>query len=139
MKQETLQDPDSNEGKNPPESTWRLDEEKLLKNKIEIAITLQEIEYSANINCVKANKYYFFDFKEKVLETLEKYQEGTTMLKEVLKKQQEENIRIKSERLKQQEENIRWKSERLKQEEENARVSKNILKTLKRQGTTMSS
>ena len=111
MKQESLQDPDGNEGKNPPESTWRLDEEKMLKNKIEIAITLQEIKYSADINCVRMNKYEFFDFKEKVLETLEKYQEGTTMLKQLLKKQEEENIRIKSERLKQEEENIRWKSE----------------------------
>lgn len=103
MKQESLQDPDGNEGKNPPKSTWRLDEEKLLKNKIQIAITLQEIEYSADINCVKRNKYYFFDFKEKVLETLENYQEGTTMLKKLLKTQEEENIRIKYERLKQEE------------------------------------
>ena len=116
MKQESLQDPDGNEGKNPPESTWILDEEKLLKNKIEIAITFQEIEYSADINCVRMNKYDFFDFKEKVLETLEKYQEGTTMLKQLLKKQEEENIRIKY--------------ERLKQEEEKARVSKNISEDL---------
>ena len=130
MKQESLQDLDGNEGKNPLDFTWRLDEEKLLTNKIEIAITLQKIEYSANISCVRMNKYGFFDFKEKVLETLEKYQEGTTMLKHLLKKKEEEIIRIKSERLKQEEENIRWKSERLKQEEEKARISKNISKDL---------
>jgi hypothetical protein len=130
MKQESLQDPDDNEGKNPPESTWILDEENLLKNKIEISMTLQEIEYSADINCVRMNKYDLFDFKEKVLETLEKYQDCTTMLKQLLKKQEEENIRIKSERLKQEEENIRWKSKRLKQEEDMARVSKNIYEDL---------
>ena len=89
MKQETLQDPDSNEGKNHPESTWRLDEEKLLTNKIEIANTLQEIEYSAGSTYVEIRKYDFFDFKEKMLETLEKYQEGTTMLKLLLRKQEE--------------------------------------------------
>ena len=61
----------------------------MLKNKIEIAITLQEIEYSVDINYVRMNKYDFFDFKEKMLETLEKYQEGTTMLKQLLKKQEE--------------------------------------------------
>ena len=43
------------------------------------------------------NKYDFFDFKEKALETLEKYQESTTMLKQLLKKQEEENIRIQFE------------------------------------------
>ena len=65
MKQESLQDPDGNEGKNPPESTWRLDEEKLLKNKIEIAITLQEIEYNADINYVRMNKYDSLTSKKK--------------------------------------------------------------------------
>lgn len=114
IEQETLQDLDSNEGKNPPESTWILDEEKLLTNKIEIANILQEIEYSADIDYVRENKYYFFDFKEKALRTLEMYQEGITMLKQRLKKQEEETMRVKSERLEQERENLRLKSKRLK-------------------------
>ena len=130
MKQETLQDPDSNEGKNPPESTWRLDEENLLKNKVEITFTLEEMDYSAGCTYVEIKKYDFFDFKDKMLETLKKYQEGTTMLKQLLKKQEEENIRLKSERLKQEEENIKLKSERLEQEEEKEKVSKNISEDL---------
>ena len=69
MKKETLQDPD----KNPPKSTWRIDEEKLLTNEIEVANILQELEYSSGSTYIEIRKYDFFDFKEKMLETLEKW------------------------------------------------------------------
>ena len=88
MKQESLQDPDGNEGKNPPESTWRLDEEKLLKHKDDITTILEQMEYNTGYTNVEIGKYYLYEIKDKILETLEKYQESITIVKQLLKKQE---------------------------------------------------
>ena len=45
--------------------------------------------YNAGYTYVEIEKYYFYEFKDKMLETLEKYQEGITILKRLLKKQEE--------------------------------------------------
>ena len=86
MKQESLQDSNDNEGKNPPESIWIHDEEDWLKLKDDIATMLEEMEYNVGYSDIKIDKYSLYEFKDKMLETLEKYQEGIMILKQLMKK-----------------------------------------------------
>ena len=116
MKQESLQDSDGNEGKNPPESICRHDEEDWLKLKDDIATMLEEMEYNAGYSNIEIDKHSFYEFKNKMLETLEKYQEGIMILKQLLKQQEGNETDLRNKLKEQEEEITKLKSKRLEQE-----------------------